>query len=154
MKKILSVLSLCMIVGIISGCGDKKERTISCDLSQTLAAYELKSNYKIYATGDVVNKVETVETVTSSDESILDTFETSLNTQYETANKTYGGYTYKITNSDSKVESKVTIDYSKVDMDKMIKDNTAMKSYVNGKNRLTVDGALKIYEALGAVCEK
>lgn len=153
MKKIGIVLSLCVCMGILSGCG-AKAKTIECNLSQKNASYEIKSTYKIYATGDVVDKVETVETATSQQSTILDTLEQSLNTQYENQQKLYGGYDFKVTKSDSKVESKVTIDYSKVNMDQMTKDNTALKSFVNKKNRLTVDGAISIYEALGAVCKK
>ncbi len=153
MKKLMTVFALCVCVGVISGCGGAS-KTIECTLSQKDASYELKSTYKIMATGDVVDKVETVETATSSNKTILNTLESTLNKQYKNQQDSYGGYTYKVTNDGSKVESKVTIDYSKVDMKKFVEDNTALKKFVNKKNRLTVDGVVSIYEALGAVCKK
>ena len=153
MKKMLVALSLFVCVGILSGCGEK-ERTIECTLSQKTTSYELKSTYKIFATGEVVDKVETVETATSEQDSILDTLKETLDEQYASQQELYGGYTYDVTKTDSKVESKVTIDYSKVDMDKLASDNTAIKKFVDKNNRLTVDGAVAIYEGLGAVCEK
>lgn len=152
MKKMLSVLLLCVCVGIVSGCGAKK-RTIECTVTQTLSDYKLNATYKIYATGEVVDKVETVEVVDSSDDSILKEFESTLNTQYGNNNTRYGGYDYKVTIDGTKLESKVTIDYSKVDMDKMVGDNSTMKNFVNSKNRLTVNGATSLYEAMGATCK-
>lgn len=153
MKKMLSVvLLLCVSVGIVSGCGAKK-RTVECTTTQTLSDYKLNATYKIYATGDVVDKVETIEVVDSSNESVLKEFESTLNAQYGNNDKRYGGYDYKVTIDGSKLESKVTIDYSKVDMDKMVSDNSAMKSFLNKKNRLTVEGATSIYEAMGATCK-
>ena len=157
MKKMLSILLLCVCVGIVTGCGEKKEKEetkiVECTLTQTLSDYSLNATYKVYATGDVVDKVESVETVNSSDDSILEQFETTLNSQYGNNDKKYGGYDYKITIDGSKLESKVTIDYSKVNMDQMVKDNSAMKNFVNSKNRLTVDGATSLYKALGATCK-
>ncbi|MCI8545476.1 MAG: YehR family protein [Bacilli bacterium] len=152
MKKMISVLLLCVCIGIVSGCGAKK-KTVECTVTQTLSNYKLNATYKIYATGDVVDKVETVEVVESSDTSILKQLETQVTTQYEDNNKKYGGTDYKITNNGSKLESKVTIDYSKFDMEKMVSDNSAMKSLVNKKNRLTVKGATSLYETMGATCK-
>ncbi|MCI9234050.1 MAG: YehR family protein [Bacilli bacterium] len=152
MKKMLSILLLCVCIGIVSGCGSKK-RTIECTVTQTLSNYKLNATYKIYATGDVVDKVETLEVIDSSNEAVLKEFESTLNTQYGNNNKQYGGYDYKIGIEGSKLESKVTIDYSKVDMKKMVSDNSAMKNFVNNKNRLTVKGATALYEALGATCK-
>ena len=152
MKKMLSVLLLCVCIGVVSGCGAKK-RTIECTVTQNLSNYKLNATYKIYATGDVVDKVETIVVVDSSSNAVLKEFESTLNTQYGNNDKRYGGYDYKVTIDGSKLESKVTIDYSKVDMEKMISDNSAMKSFVNKKNRITVKGATSLYEAMGATCK-
>jgi len=60
---------------------------------------------------------------------------------------------YYITNKDGKVVSKVTIDYSKIDIDKFVKENPAMKSYVNKYNQITLEGVKKMYESMGATCK-
>lgn len=162
MKKKLSILLLlCLCVGIVSGCSEKKKeeekkgesKTIECTLTQTTTEYKLNSTYKIFATGEVVDKVETVETIESEDAATLKTLESSVKTQYENSNKRYGGTDYKITNSGTKVESKVTIDYSKYDMEKMVNENSLMKSFVNEDNRLTVTGAKSLYTGMGATCK-
>ena len=38
-------------------------------------------------------------------------------------------------------------------MKKFIEDNSAMKSYVNKNNALTLEGAKVMYESLGASCK-
>ena len=58
-----------------------------------------------------------------------------------------------VTNENGKVTSSTTIDYSKMDLDKFVKSNTALSSYVNDKNQLTKDGVISLYESLGAKCE-
>ena len=40
-----------------------------------------------------------------------------------------------------------------MDLDKFVKSNTALSSYVNDKNQLTKDGVISLYESLGAKCE-
>ncbi|MCI8446126.1 MAG: YehR family protein [Bacilli bacterium] len=152
MKKFITVIALTICVGIISGCS-ASEKTITCTLSQNTIEYNLQATYKIYAKGSVVEKVETVETVTSSDEEVLETLQKTVEEQYKNFNQLYGGYTYDVVNDGSKVESKVTIDYSTLDMSKMASDNTALKPFVNSKNRLTLNGAKAIYEATGAICK-
>ena len=152
MKKFITVIALTICVGIISGCS-ACEKTITCTLSQNTIEYNLQATYKIYAKGSVVEKVETVETVTSSDEEVLETLQKTVEEQYKNFNQLYGGYTYDVVNDGSKVESKVTIDYSTLDMSKMASDNTALKPFVNSKNRLTLNGAKAIYEATGAICK-
>ena len=40
-----------------------------------------------------------------------------------------------------------------MDLAKYVKDNSAMKNYVNKDNKMLVDGLVKTYEALGATCK-
>lgn len=154
MKKgiILSMLS----IFLLSGCGNNKEVLVTkCVSSQNnlQAGYTLKSEYTIYSQKGTVNKVESVETITSTSESILDYFENFLTTNYEQANKTYGGYTNKIVKNDDGLVSKTTIDYKSMDMEKYVEDNSVMKNYVNNKNELTLEGIKAAYKSLGATCE-
>ena len=100
MKKTVAILSLCICVGILTGCGEKKKeetKVVECTQTQTLSTYEIKSNFKITAKGEVVEKVEANETYTSEDASIVDQLEQTLNLQYENLNSSYGGYTHKVT---------------------------------------------------------
>lgn len=155
MKRGLKAFYLTLIVLVLAGCGNEEQTIKTCNytLTDNTTGYKIVSEYKVYSTGKVVDKVETVETVTSESESILDYFEETINTTYKIQSETYGGYTYNITNENGKVVSTVTIDYSKMDLEKYVSDNSVMKNFVNDANRITTDGVISIYEAIGATCE-
>ena len=155
MKKNIKIISVLSIL-LLSGCGTNKEVLVTkCTSSQNnlQANYTLKSEYTIYSQKVVVNKVESVETINSSSEAILDYFDTYLTSTYEQANKVYGGYNNKVTKNDDEVISKTTIDYKSMDMNKYVEDNSAMKNYVNSKNELTLEGIKVAYQSIGATCE-
>ncbi len=157
MKKFIKVLIVALCALLLAGCSSKEEKVVkTCTLTsdQSASGYKLNSTYKIYATNDAVTKVETTEVVTSDNEAIRDYFVSTLETSYKTAEQTYGGYTYKVTDEYNKVTSTVTIDYNKMNLERFIEDNSAMKAYVNKDNKITLAGAKKIYESLGATCEE
>ncbi len=149
MKKALVVL--CIVVLALTGCG-KKSGTIKCTMDKDLTYYKIESTYTINYTGKTVDSVDTVEKVSSDNSKVLDTFEKTLKETYEAADKSYGGYTTDIKRTDGEVVSTVTIDYSKMDISKFVKDEPSLKSYVDG-DKLTVDGIKSIYVAMGATCE-
>ncbi|MBP3635088.1 MAG: DUF1307 domain-containing protein [Bacilli bacterium] len=156
MKKGVKILAISLCMFLLVGCSSKEEKIVTCTLTndQSASGYKLDSTYKIYATDDSVTSVETEEVVTSDNEQIRNYFEKTLNDSYQTADKTYGGYTYNVKNEGNKVTSKVTIDYTKMNLDKFVKDNSSMKAYVNKDNKITLKGAKNIYESLGATCEE
>lgn len=149
MKKVL--VFLCVVTLVLTGCG-KKSGTIKCTLTNDLSTYKLESTYTVNYTGKTVDSVDTVEKITSDNSAVLDTFEKTLKTTYETANKTYGGYNIDIKRTDSEVISTVKIDYNKMNISQYVKDQPALKTYVDG-DKLTVDGIKSIYIAMGATCE-
>lgn len=157
MKNFLKVLSLSFIVMILCGCGrEEKEKVVKCNLSNNdvVNGYELKSEYTVFSKGDIVNKVETKEVVTSDKEEILSYFEKTLNDTYDKYNSEYGGYTYDVTKNSNIVTSNVTIDYSKMDLDKFSKDNSSIKPAMTDDNKLTLDGITSMYKSMGATCEE
>ena len=46
-----------------------------------------------------------------------------------------------------------TIDYTVLDLDKLVKADSTMKQFVDINNNLTLDGVQDLYEALGATCK-
>ncbi|HCJ32564.1 MAG TPA: hypothetical protein DHV70_06740 [Firmicutes bacterium] len=164
MKKGLKILFISLFVILISGCGNEKtnvntnkdtakETINTCTLSsdQSSNGYTLSSNYEIHSKDGLVNSVTTKETVESDNEQVRSYFKKTLEDSYNTANESYGGYTYNVTEDGNKVISDVTIDYSKMNLDKFVNDNSQMKSYIKN-NKISLDGMKKIYEALGATC--
>lgn len=154
MKKGLKILFISLFVILISGCGKSNKEVIStCTLNsdQSSNGYKLTSNYEIHSKDGSVYSVVTKENVESDNEQVRSYFKKTLEDSYNTANESYGGYTYNVTEDGNKVISDVTIDYSKMDLDKFIKDNSQMKTYIKN-NKISLDGMKKIYEALGATC--
>lgn len=154
MKKFIRLTFVLMLMLVLAGCNGK-EQVLKCSSisDQSASGYKLKSNYDIYYSDDVVSKIITTETVSSKNTTILAYFEKQLKNQYKVNNESFGGYTYKITNKDGKVVSKVTIDYSEMDIDKFVKENPAMKSFVNKSNQITLKGVKSMYESMGATCK-
>lgn len=123
------------------------------DNDQSKSDYKSITNYTIYSKNNVVKKVISKEVLTSKNTTIIMYFTDLLEKQYKSENDKYGGFSYDVSSKGDKVVSNVTIDYSKMDLDKYIKDNTAMKSYVNNDNNVTLSGIKTMYESLGAKCE-
>ena len=162
MKKGLALLSLLVL---LTGCGNEekndvtpevpKQKTMHCESStrDVVNGYETTSEYTIYYTGDYVDKVETVETVTSESEEFLDNMEDYVNSTYEATNNAYGGYTYEVIREDGSVVSNVTIDYSKMNLEQYVTDQPTMSDYVKD-GKFLVEGIVSIYEDAGATCEE
>lgn len=133
-----------------------KEVVTKCTLSKSDSTngYDVNSTYTVYSTDKIVNKVETVEKVTSTNASVLKQFEDTLNNLYSSMNSKYGGYTFSVTNSNNEVVATTKIDYTKLDIAKLVSDEPSTKSIVNSDNKITLDGILKTYEQIGAVCQK
>lgn len=156
MKSIFKFLGFVSVVILMSGCEKSDELKVTkCTLTNNnlAAQYNLKSEYIIYSQNNIVNKVETKETVISSSAPILDYFETYLTNLYETSNNTYGGYTNKIAKENDELVSTTTIDYKVMNIEKYVEDNSAIQNYLNDKNELTLEGIKSIYTTLGATCE-
>lgn len=155
MKKIFKLIFVLLLVISLAGCKGK-EKVVKCTSSsnQSASGYNITSNYDIYYSGEEVNKIITTETVESKNNTILAYFEKQLKNQYKQNNDNYGGYTYEVTNKDGKVVAAVTIDYSKMNLNKFIKDNPAMKSFINKSNKVTLKGVKSMYKSMGATCEK
>ena len=149
MKKIVKIAFAFMLVVLLTGCFGK-DKVIKCTSTsdQSASGYKIKTEHEAYYKGDIVNKIVTIETVESKNNTILAYFEKQFKNQVKSYNDNYGGYKQEITNKDGKLVSKVTVDFSKTDMNKFIKDNPAMKSYVNKSNKLTVKGVKSIDIAL------
>lgn len=158
MKKFLSILMVSIVALTLTGCakGDSKEETKlvkTCTLTSTDSDYKVESEYKVYGSGKTVDNVVTVETVTSDDSDILDYLEEYSNETYSNMNQTYGGYTFTTDRQDNKLITTVTIDYHKMNMDKFVSDNSAMKKFVNSDNKILIEGIVSLYKTMGATCK-
>lgn len=157
MNKFIKIIFV--FIGIIFICGCQKttigQNVTKCTLDndQSKSGYKVKTTYKIYSKNDIVTKVDTNEILTSENTTIIKYFDDLYKKQYKSENDKYGGYTYDVKTDKNKVILNVTINYNKIDLDSYIKDNSAMKSYVNKDNKMTLKGIKTMYESLGAKCK-
>ena len=156
MKKIISLSLVIVACLTLCGCGcsnKSKKASTKCSLESNQKDYKLETTHKIYSNKDIVTKVESKTTITSSNKEKLEQFEKDLSSQYKLLNTTYGGYDYNVKISGDKLEAKITVDYTKYDMKKFVDNNIAMKDFVNDKNEFTLELAKKYYLSTGAKCE-
>ena len=99
--------------------------------------------------GDVV-KTSTKGIITSDDQSLLQQLESSANEQYAK----YQGidhYDFSLEIKNGKLIEKSSINYSKVDMNKLIEIDSSMESLLQD-GKIKYDTLVLVYKNLGAVC--
>ena len=154
MKKYLSIVVLFSLCILLTGCKGKLINTkCSSESDQTASGYKISDSYNISSRKNIVEKIELKRVIEKDDINKLNNFKNNLDRQYKDNNSKYDGYSYNIKEEDNKLLIELTIDYTKIDMNKFVTDNVAMKNYVNDKNQLTLDGAKKMYETSGNKCE-
>jgi hypothetical protein len=157
MKKILMSLFLMAGIFLVTSCAIGGDKILKCTFytNDTEAKYTINSHYKVYYNEDeIVSKINTVEVVTSTEKTVLDYFQNYMNTTYSTMDSTYGGYTYSVERASNKVSADSTIDYKVLNLDKLVTDEPSIKSAINTKGELTLDGIKDIYETMGITCEE
>ncbi len=153
MKKYLFLIPVIAI--LLVGCGKEETKgVVSCTLksNDVINGYSMDSKYTINYVGDIVDNVETVETVTSENQTFLETVKTSAEDTYNKMNAAYGGYTYSVSLNGNTVVSSAKIDYNVMNVSKFVEDQPTLKSY-SKDGKLTVEGVKSLYSALGATCE-
>ena len=151
MKKIINiglVLALCIL---LTGCLGGK--TTKCSSSSEQKDYSISTDYTIKSKSNIVTSINIKTVIESKEKKVLEKFKKQLEDQYKGNNTSYGGYDYKVVIKGKKLTANVTIDYKKFDLEKFTKANGAMKEYVNKDNKLTVEGATKMYKSTGAKCK-
>ena len=131
MKKI-SIIVLILSLFIITGCDKEKEVKVNgekidtskmehkhCIREATMTGGEVNLDYDIYYIGDKLEILKSEEKVTSDSEETLNTYEEA----YKKIHSNYEGIEYydtKVERTDNSVTSYITINYAKIDADKLI----------------------------------
>jgi len=144
MKKILYILVLVSALFLITGCDDEKSTNESgqekinkiesngekvntkkmtqmyCIRNATAQnGIEVNIHYDVFYTGDKLNIVHSFEQVMSANSEYLDEYEEA----YRGIHKHYEGLEYydaSVTRGDTAVTSEITINYDKLDIDKLL----------------------------------
>lgn len=150
MKKIIMVVVACVALLLVTGCGST-QKTMKCTrtLNQNGAAFDLQ--YEVTYTGSNVDVVKSTETITSDDAELLETYQTTVEKQYEPY-KDIEHYDYSISIDGNVLTSTTNIDYTKIDTSKMIEVDSANAQIIkDGKVKL--DTIKSLYSQLGITCE-
>lgn len=156
MKKIVLKLSLLVLVSfLITGCGSGNIASADgvkiCSRTGEVNNGSSKMNYEVYYEGDYVTIIHSVEEIISDDSSVLDTYEEAYKNifkQYE--NLEY--YDNTVTRGDNTVISDTTINYAKIDIDKLLEIEGEEDNVIeNGKVKLST--WLTFAKKFGVTCE-
>ena len=150
MKKVVVFITLILLTGCFN-----KEKLMTCtsNINNTKQNYNSNIIYSVYYKNKVVTKVVINEIYKSDNLDMITYFKESRSAIYDNYNKLYGGYSYEIQEGDNRLEINNTIDYSKVNVKKMVKNKIIDKDYVDSYYNLTKIGAKTMYENIGATCK-
>ncbi len=168
MKKVFVLLFVFILLVTLTAC-DKKEKSKSTTGDDTVVSKDMvhehctrtgnvDSNssaemvYEIYYTGEVLNKIESTERVTSTSKDVLDEYENAYR-QIHSYYTDIDHYETDIIRTSSSVASKMSIDYDKIDLEKLIAlEGEEDNIFENGKPMISKYKELA--KKLGVTCEK
>ncbi len=148
MKKIVILTVLSFV--LITGCGKEKTMTCTRTMSQNSVNFDLK--YEVESLKGNVTRIKSTEMVKSNDKNVLGTYKETVEKTYEPY-QDVEHYNYSVEITDDTLISKTDLDYTKIDMDKMIEiDSANAKIIKDGKIKL--EDIRNTYEAMGLICEE
>lgn len=154
MKKVKYLVALLLGVLIVTGCqGKDQTKTMVCSrtINQEQASMDL--SYTVTYTGDYVEKVESIEKVTSTDTSALNSYKEEIEATYKPyANIKY--YDTEVTVDGNTLTSKATIDYSKIDYKEFTNIDSANSQIFTSDGKVKLETMESLYEQIGATCTK
>ena len=128
-----------------------EEKTLVCTRTATLSSdVKVDLRYEVTYKDDSVTYLKSTEKVISDSISYLEAYKKQVENTYEPyKNITY--YDYEITIEDDTMTSSVSVDYSKIDTNKLISIDSANATLIkNGK--IDINSIKTLYESVGATC--
>ena len=153
MKKILNIVLVCFMIVFLAGCDNNSEKTMTCTRKVTVTDdVKMDLLYKATYKNDVVSRIETVEKIISSDDSVLESYKNQLDSVYSPYAKVEYYDTSVEIDGDTLI-SNTKIDYSKIDIDELIEIDSANSSLIDKDGKVKIDTVRNIYEKVGATCK-
>lgn len=151
-KKLFAFISLIACIFLLAGCsGQEQTKTMTCDKTMNQNNTEMDFHYAVTYSGEYVKTVETKEIMKSSNSATLEGYKEAIEKVYKNFDN-IDHYDYNVTIEGDTLTSTVSIDYEKVDTDKLISIDKSV-------NQLIKDGKVKlsdiksVYESIGATCK-
>lgn len=152
MKKGLLLSVVLLLVVVVTGCGKVTTKTMTCTMKGMVSeGITMKNEYKVTYTGKYVDMVESIESVTSDSEKVLETYKETIEAMYAPY-KDIKYYDYDVTINGDTLTSVAKINYAKIDTKAMIEVNSANKALL-GDGKLALDDLKEVYKQMGADCE-
>ena len=150
-RKYLFLAVTMLVVFLVTGCSSSEEKNMTCTRTMNQSGMKTNLNYKVTYSGDYVNRVQSEESIETSDTTTLNAYKEQIENVY-TPYKDVKYYTYNVTVNGNKLVSTVDINYAKIDTKKLIEIDSANSQLINdGKVKLS--SVKSLYEQLGATCE-
>lgn len=166
MKKLSIIVLLVLVSIILCGCeSNKKEKVIinnesvntasmvhkHCTREGALTGAEVKLEYDVYYTGDVLNLLISTEGIVTADEELLNTYEDAYKKIHEHY-KELEYYDTEVVRGDTTVTSIMRINYDKIDIPKLIEiEGTSDNIFENNVAKLSK--WMELAEKVGMQCE-
>ena len=158
MKKRYLFLAIVMVgVFLITGCSSKSKdivnngNVMTCTRSVNKNGMKTSLNYKVYYEGDDVTRIKSEESIQMENNQSLKGYKEQIEKVYEPY-KNVKFYNYNIAIRGNKLISKVDINYSKIDTNKLIEIDKANSQIIND-GKIKVSSVKSLYENLGATCK-
>lgn len=124
--------------------------TIVCTYTGRNDLYKIHTEYQINYKKDIVNYLETTETIESNDKKMLEKYQINLHMIYDEYNN-LDNYKNMIHLDNNKLTSITKINYSKLDIKEWINIDRNNKNLLE-KNHVSLKKIKKIYQNNGATC--
>lgn len=159
-------------LSLLVGCNESKEEEIEANLTEGIVineegasaicqidydytdteGYVMGAKFVIFTDeNNIVTRVVGEQIASSNNKSKLASLQTKMEDTYEKASE-YGGYTYDIKISGKKLIIDTDIDYSKLNLEEMAKNNDELKAYLNDDYKYTLSSIQATYMSTGAEC--
>lgn len=177
MKTVTKCIIAIVSIFLITGCGNenkKKEKELTANLSNEIVlseegasavckadtdmnsdnTYVIGAKFVIYAdSNDIVTKMISIQLAESNDIQQLQAVMSRTEEDHDLA-KEFGGYEYEISLDGNRLTTKVTIDFTEMDMEKMVEADSSLLTYLNDDYKYTLKEYMRMYEAVGVTCTK
>ena len=124
---------------------------MTCTRSVNKNGMKTSLNYKVYYDGDDVTRIKSEESIQMENNKSLKGYKEQIEKVYEPY-KNVKFYNYNIAIRGNKLISKVDINYSKIDTNKLIEIDKA-NSQIITDGKIKVSSVKNLYEKLGATCK-
>jgi len=151
MKKILVIIMTTAIL-LLTGCTAEEEKLMKCSRTINQASIQMNMLYNVTYKGNYVTKVESTEEVITDDQATLELYKKQIENTTAIF-KDVEHYNHNITINGNKLTSTITIDYEKIDTDKLIEIDSSMQQLIKD-GKVYVEDIESLYSQLGITCEK